>query len=704
MKKRLFFIIISIAFFSATLFPSLGFGQTSRTRPGSAPGRPGFAGGSDISINFDKAPVIEVIDIMSRVTGKNFIIDPGVQGTVTVIAPKRVPRAEAYGVFESILAMNGFSLVPMGSIIKVVPSRAATQKNIPVRKGRESVGTTQRDQIITQLIPIQHTDAQSVVTVLTPLISRDANITTYSNTNTIIITETASNIDRLLEIIREIDVPGFEEKISIIMLANASADILAAEILQALEPGPSMPGAPAATRTRRRTPAQQAFTGTPASGIKIIPDLRTNSLIIVANEVDTAQIKFLIAELDKATPVEANNIHVYRLKNSLAEDVAGVLTSLAGTTTPAAGGIGGAAPVSGVRTFYKDVSVVADKTTNSLIIIASAQDYAVLKSVIEQLDVMRPQVLVETLIAEVSADFGRDLGIRWFGANPNGDDHGFAGVGQSSGDSLVGNMAKAAITGLPPAIPGGLSMGYFNIDGDVLTAFLEINASESDSDFNVLSAPHLLTLDNEKATINISDNVPFITSVLTDNTGSDDLSQNETFEYRDVGIILEITPHISPDRMVRLEIVQKVNEVASIPASSSTGEVLSEKKREVETTVVVKDRHTLVLGGLMKESDNITISKVPFLGDIPVIGWLFKSKSTTRVKTNLLIFITPSIVANVAESAELTIEKAGEAGDELRDQMMESPTLRRSQIFGGKESGDALPEQLPEALHEAGPK
>lgn len=241
-------------------------------------------------------------------------------------------------------------------------------------------------------------------------------------------------------------------------------------------------------------------------------------------------------------------------------------------------------------------------------------------------------------------------------------------------------------------------MGYLNIDSGFLRGFIELNASEGNSDFNVLSAPHILTLDNEQATINISDNVPFITQRVGDNvSGVGTITTNETFEYRDVGIILEITPHISPDRMVRLEIVQKVNDVSEVQRTGSTAQ-LSEKKREAETTVMVMDRHTLVLGGLMKDTDDVTVNKVPFLGDIPFLGWAFKSKSTKRKKTNLLIFITPNIVATVAEAADLTIEKRGDAGEALLEQMECSPTMRRSKTFN--ESAGFV----DDALIEAGPK
>ncbi|GAB4334029.1 MAG: GspD family T2SS secretin variant XcpQ [Candidatus Abyssubacteria bacterium] len=660
----------------------------------------------EISINFDNAPILEVIDVMSRVTSRNFILDPAVKGNVTVIAPRRVPKDEAYGVFESILELNGFSLVDMGKVIKVVPSRTATQKSIPVKAGRESAAVREQDHVVTQLIPIKYTDAQMIVTVLTPLISRDANITAYVNTNTVILTEVASNVKRLLKIVEEIDIPGFEETITIIPLTNAQADVLAQEILQALEPSTAgaAQGLPI-TRTRRRTAAQAAPIGAPASQIKLIPDLRTNSLIVVANEYDTEQVKFLVRELDKETPVEANNIHVYRLQNALADDVAAVLTSLATTAAPAAGaqGAAGAAPTAGVRTFYKEVSVVADKTTNSLIVVATPQDYAVISRVIEQLDIMRPQVLVETLIADVSLDFTRNLGIRWQIAG-GGEDPAFITVREESESGSISGGIASSLAGadtvedvvniVPTITPAGISIGYLNIDADVLRAFVELNAAEDDSDFNVLSAPHILTLDNETAIINVSESVPFITSQLTD-TGATDLAQSQTFEFRDVGIILEITPHISPERMVRLEIKQEVNQVSD--RTTAGVDVLTEVKREAETTLMVKDGHTLVLGGLMQDTDSVSVSKVPFLGDIPILGWAFKNRSDTRRKTNLLIFITPRIVTNIAEANEVTIEKRGVATERMLEQMETSPTFRKSKTFGDNA-------MLMDDLQEAGPK
>ncbi|RJP25168.1 MAG: type II secretion system protein GspD [Candidatus Abyssobacteria bacterium SURF_5] len=698
MGKRYLAVLTAIVVGYSALLQTGTFAQPPQAPPSPATRETN----NQISINFDNASILEVIDVMSRVTGENFIIDPAVKGTVTVIAPKRVERDEAFGVFLSILEMNGFSLVRIGNIYKVVPSRTATQKSIPVHSGRESRDVSEVDKVITQLIPIKYSDAQAIVSVITPLISRDANITAYPNTNTIIITDTAANIKRLIQIIEEVDVPGFEQTITILPLMNAQADVLTQEILQALEAAPAgmagAPGAVTAPRTRRRIPAQQVVAAT-ASQIKIIPDLRTNSLIVVANEFDTEQVRFLVRELDKPTPIEANNIHVYRLKNALAEDVAAVLTNLAGQTAPAApGGAPGATAVTGIRTFYKEVSIVADKTTNSLIITASPQDYAVIAAVIDELDILRPQVLVETLIAEVSLDFTRDLGIRWLVASPDDEHVTFGSVGELSNADSLGASIAGALAGdtlVLPTQPAGINIGYLNIDEDFLRAFIEANASQSNNDFNVLSAPHILTLDNQKATINVSQSVPFITQRVSDVVSAGASAVNEAFEYRDVGIILEITPHISPDRMVRLEITQEVNDAVLQEVSSSTGEALTELKREANTTVLVKDRNTLVLGGLMQDDDSVTVSKVPFLGDIPFLGWLFKSTSVQQRKMNLLIFITPSIVTSVAEAAELTLERRMQATDLLQEKLEACPTfqdgatLGESAIFTGplEESG-----------------
>ncbi len=651
------------------------------------PGQEPFDDGGDmVSINFDGADLREVINAVSRMTGQNFLIDPAVKGTVTIVAPRRVPRAQAFEVLQAILELHGFALVPGDNAYKVVQARTAAQKDIPVCVGRDHCPGFTEDQLVTQLIPLRYAEAQGLTGILQSLVSRDSNMVAHPNTNTIIMTDSSANIRRILRIVDQIDVSGYQENITIIALKYARADQIAQTLREALEPI----GAQATPRRPRRAgqPPEAAVAGRP-SEVKIIPETRTNSLIIVANEIDSQQVMFLIRELDTQTPVEQNNIHVYQLSNALAPELADVLTNLASAAPPAGDG---AASAERVRTFYPEVSVVADEATNALLLIASPQDFEVMRRIIDQLDVRRPQVLVEVLIAEVSLDFARNLGIRWSLTGASGrSDGGFAGVNQTVGASTLSNLSNlgapinltniaAVSTAVPGALPVGGTIGALSFDMGVLQLFIEANANQLDSDFNILSSPNLLMLDNEEARIVIADNVPFVTGTLTDTGAGSGLAQNETFEFRDVGITLEVTPHIAPDGTVRLELHQEVNEVGPevLVGQSRT---LTEVKREVTTVVLVNDRHTVVIGGLITESDRDTVNKVPVLGDIPLFGWLFKNRSRTTSKTNLMVFITPTIVPDLKTSEWVTREKARELPDQAQEQMQGVGTYRRSRTF-----------------------
>lgn len=676
----------------------------------------GWAEDEGVSINFDNADLREVITTISRITGENFLIDPAVKGTVTIVAPQKVPEDQVFAVFQSILELNGYALVESDNVYKVVPTRTAVQKNIPVRIGREPGTQFEPDQLVTQLIPLRYSNAQELSGVLQQLVSRDANMVVNRSTNTIILTDVVSNLNRILGIIREIDVAGYEENITIIPLQYAAADQIADVITNALEAG----GDGSIRRLPRRPgQAPEAAIEGERSAVKIIPDQRTNALIVVANEIDTQQVKFLVAELDTERPVGQNNIHVHRLSNALAPDLAETLSSLASAAPPAAAGDEGGAPR--VRTFYREVSVVADEATNSLLLVATPQDYKVMREVIDQLDVRRPQVLVEVLIAEVSLDFAKSLGVRWvatFGSRRN--EAGFAGVNQIVSDGTVQRSVlpglQNAVTdltdlgavslALPGALPAGGTIGAVDLDMGALRLFIEANADESDGDFNILSAPHVLTLDNEEAEIIVADSVPFVTGLLSDNTGGGSLAQNQTFEFRDVGIRLQITPHIAPDDTVRMQIHQEVNDVGPAVQAGTTS-TLTEIKREVTTVVLVNNRHTIVIGGLITESDRDTVNKVPGLGNVPVFGWLFKSRQQQKIKKNLMVFITPSIVHNLDDSEAVTLEKADEIPPKMSEQLSQSGTIQRSRTFqkparaplGGDEA-----EPLPPGLNEAPPK
>jgi general secretion pathway protein D len=472
---------------------------------------------------------------------------------------------------------------------------------------------------------------------------------------------------------------ALQKEITVVPLKYASAEILGPKILSIVQEGPAAPGA--RPRIPPRPGARAPVAGvTGAEGvIKIITDERLNSLVIVASKEDTQRVKDLIWELDVETSIAKERVHFYSLMNSKAEDVAAVVTALMSkekakeVTTP--------------------ISVTADKSTNSLIITALPQDYDVLVEIIKNLDRIRSQVLVEVVIAEASLDASLKLGIEW-----QAGDHEVGDYTAGGGTARLGTGATIDGTTFPPGTlpsalldvkssvaPSGFVVGAMETGNPA--AFAILHAIKDDSDFNVLSAPHVLTMDNEKASIMVGENVPFLSTriaqpVTTATTTALGISSYETFESRDVGINLEITPHINQERFVRLEISQKVNEVGEILVGKESR--LKEIKRETKTTVNVKDGNTFVIGGLIKNSEHTSAKKVPLLGDIPLLGWLFKTQTKQDKKTNLLVFITPHIVASPEEANLVTRKKSDEIKDMLKGKKKEAfESKLKTKVEGG---------------------
>ena len=580
-----------------------------------------------VSINFTNVDINVVTKFVSEVTGKNFLLSDQVRGKVTVISPTKIPADEVYRVFESILEVKGLTAIPSGKLIKIIPSREAKQSPLPVNIGKEAKKIISEDRMVTQLVPLEYAEVTQLTSLLSPLITPDGHLTSYAPTNTLIISDYASNIKRILTVIEKLDKPSARMETEIIPLEFASAVQVAQSITQVLE---SIAGKSPSTRTyvrgtiRRTTPT--IIPALPAQP-KIIPDERTNSLIIVASTQDLERIKKLVKKLDIPAPKGKERIQVYYLENADAEEVAKVLTS-----TPILKKKGKTPSLS-----KQEISIVADKATNSLIISASPQEYEAIEKVIKKLDIMRPQVLVEAIIADISVEKLLHLGVEWAGIRKEGE------------KSVVGG-SKFKVNFAQPeeslATLSGLLIGYLKEEtvGGLLQAY------RKDTGFKVLSTPHLLTMDNQEAKIVVGKNVPFVTSSRI--TEQDTVVRS--YEYRDVGIILTLTPHINQEGMVRLEIHQ---EVTNLTPESLTAEAPVTNKREAETTVTVKDKTTLVIGGLMRDDKTEVINKVPFLGDIPLLGYLFRRKETTSEKRNLVIFITPHIVRTTAEAEKIKREK-----------------------------------------------
>jgi general secretion pathway protein D len=576
--------------------------------------------GRYVTINFDNVDIHVFIRFISELTGKNFVIDKAVTGKVTIISPTKISVDEAYKVFESVLEVNNYTTVPAGSIVKIVPSVSARSKDIETRLKREI--SIPQDTLVTQLIPLKYADPDNLKKLFTPLISKTSVVVSYPPTGMLIVTDVLSNINRLIRIIEVIDVEGIGEEISVVPIEHATASVMAKSLNSIFQ--------------KSGGKAKKGVTGAPV--IRIVPDERTNTLIILASEDDTLRVRQLIDLLDKETPRGEGDIRVFYLQNANAEDLAQVLMSIPSKGTKDAKK--GKAPV-----VSKDVQIVADKATNSLVITSNKEDYLVLEDVIKKLDIPRRMVYIEALIMEVSMNKNFELGVRW---------NAFEDSGSHDGSTITSFGASDPVN-LSSAVGKGFSLGVIgaaiNI-GDTVFPSLSavIRAYQNDSDVHILSTPQVMTTDNEEAEIVVGENRPFLTR--QDRSGSDVDYSN--YEFKDVGITLNITPQINRERFVRLKIFQ---EVSKVKTGSETSVLPTTLKRTAKTTVIIKDGHTIVIGGLIEKIINDTTYKVPFLGDIPILGWLFRSNSTTGDKTNLFIFLTPHIIENPTEAAEVYKEK-----------------------------------------------
>jgi len=584
-----------------------------------------------VTIDFDNVDIALFIKWISELTSKNFVIDTGVRGKVTIISPRKITVEEAYKVFESVLEVHGFTTVPAGNIIKIVPMTDARSKSIETRVDEEVIDP--EDKVVTQLIPLKYANPEEIKNVFGPFISKSSVMVSYAPTGMLIVTDVLSNIKRLMNIIDVIDVEGTGEVISVIPLEYASAENTASILTSVF-------------RTTTRTSAKGDSTA-----VTIVSDKRTNSLVILASEVDTLRIKELINLLDKEAPKGEGDIHVYYLQNANAEDLANVLAQIPSTSTSGSAGKETAAVLS------RDVQIIADKATNSLIITAKKGDYLVLEDVIQKLDIPRNMVYIEALIMEVSMSKQFELGVQWLGGEVSGSHNGrkigvFGGSNPGSGNFPSVDTDTGTVS-----LQSGLSLGVL---GDTITIGgvefpnigAVVRAYGTSSDVHILSTPQIMTTDNEEAEIRVVDNIPFLTRKDTSAAEVD----YSSYEREDVGVVLNIIPQINQERFVRLKISQEVSQVVK---QGETEGLPTTLKREAKTTVVVKDGQTVVIGGLIDETENKTIYKVPILGDIPILGHLFKSTTDSLNKKNLYIFLTPHIIENPVEAQDLYEDKKG---------------------------------------------
>jgi general secretion pathway protein D len=559
---------------------------------------------------------------MSELTGTNFIVDPRVKGKVTIISPSKISLNEAYKVFESVLEVNGYTPVKSGDVVKIIPSPDARSKNVKTMLREEALAP--EDKVVTQLIPLKYADSVEIKRLFTPMISRSSVILDYAPTNTLIVTDVYSNIKRLLRILKEIDVPGIGQEISVIPLEFADATKLVSLLSTVFKP------------------ARPKAKGAPEETITMVADERTNTMVLLASEIDTLRVKRLISMIDKETPRGKGKINVYYCENASAEELAKVLQDL--PTQPAGETKGKPAPVVAGK-----VRISADKATNSLIITADKEDYIVLEEVIKKLDIPRSMVYIEALIMEVNMDKSLDIGIDW---------QTFGKTSINGKETVFGGGFREGFVQPSELLKGGLTLGLLTepitIAGvSVSNISAIVNAVKTDDDFRILSTPQVLTTDNEEARITVGENRPYQTQSTTTQSGEGYLS----YEYRDVGKILKITPHVTEGRLVRMIISLEVTNIDLTGTLATSTTLPVTQKRTVDTTVIVKDSQTVVIGGLIDDSTTKNENKVPVLGDVPLLGWLFRKTSERNEKTNLYVFLTPRVIQNPAEAADVYKQK-----------------------------------------------
>jgi len=586
-----------------------------------------------VSMDFNDVDIGVFIKFISKLTQKNFVVDTKVRGKVTIISPEKISVDEAYKVFESVLDIYGFATVESGSVVKIIPAVDARGDNVDTRVARAAEPTS--DKLVTRLIPLTYASSDELKSLLSPMLAKGNLLLSHSDSNMLIATATLASIDRLLKLINAIDVEGVGRKITILPIKYADAEKMVTNLTKIY-----------AAKTKKNSRSRKKNSND--FSVEMVADERTNAIILLASEQESAQITALVDALDKEVPKGEEKIRVYYLEHATAEDLAAVLQEIPEKSSNNSKRDGQKkAPL-----LSDDIKITADKATNSLIIIADKDDYPVLEEVIKKLDVPRSMVYIECLIMEMNAERSLDFGMEWQAEGTIGNSPAFGRFGTAA--SSLGAWDDVATV----ALPRGFSMGVFGGDFKAI-----IQAYKKDSDVKVLSTPQLLTTENEEATITIGKNVPYQTKGGVPSSDGDSTAYN-TYEYKDVGITLKLTPSISQDRLVRLDFYQEVSKLVDTANTDET-ERPTTLKRELETTIIVEDGNTVVIGGLIDESLSKEVSKVPCLGDIPVLGNAFKSQSSDSDRTNLFIFLTPRVVKNTLEVKEIYQEKKDKM-DELQ--------------------------------------
>jgi len=583
------------------------------------------------TVNLQDADIQELIKFVAEATNTTIVVDPKVKGKVKVVSSKPVNDDELYDLFLSILDVHGYTAVRNGNIIRIVPNKDARSSPVAVKDNVEAVN----DEYITQVIQLENISAAKLIPVLRPLVPQQAHMAAYAPSNAIIISDLQANIARIRAVIERMDTSAVQ-KTEVITLKYAVAE----DVVSMLD------------KLNKSENASQG--GGTAVETLLVADKRTNSLLVTGDEMDRQRLRLLISHLD--TPLEQNgNVKVVYLEYAKAEELAEVLSKVMQNMDKLESDEKNKRNSRGVAT------IEADADTNALIITADADEMQSIESVIRRLDIRRAQVLVEAIIVELEVLDGQDLGIQWMFRTDNG----VYGSNVSDGSGTLGAISGALLDGtdsnsasLATALGGvpGTTVGVGRL-GDDLDFNILLNALQQNSGANILSTPSLLTMDNHEAFIVVGQNVPFVTGSYT-NTGSGSSNPNnpfQTIERENVGISLYVTPHINEGDSVVLDIEQEISSLVSSLAFAASDVITNERK--VNTQVLANDGETVVLGGLIKDDVQESEQRVPLLGSIPLLGKLFRSTSVSYTKSNLLIFLRPTIIREPGELQGATAEK-----------------------------------------------
>ena len=725
-------------------------------------------------INVKNADIAAVIRIFSKKTRRNFILDERVKGKVSIYLPGKVSSEESLKILDSVLGLKGFTAVPLGeNLWKVIPSKEAKQSTIPTLKDDSRTGSA---SVVTRILNLKYVGADEAKEVISQLVSPDGLVSAYGGTNALLVIDYEDNVQRLVDIINTVDVPFSNREMTIIPVKYAEAKDIADKISEILglggkndkkESSPSPNNGADIIRARMRESnsglsqvsglnngqvvqnAEPLGSGGSQPGAarahepKIIPDERTNAIIVVADDDTTARIRAVVSQLDSELDMSGFRYYVYRCQHANAEEIAGVLSGLVGGNSASSGSSGsgtggnllGDGSDGGLNTnsrnrggkssqtqsrnnsqkrtpgrsrsegsdkkgatsvqLGEEISITADKATNSLVINASKTDYEKIRSLLLQLDIKRRQVLVEAMLLEVGIDDSTKMGTDWL-TSTGGKDGGVLAKSDfgSSSDSLatlfsnpsqISEFSVAAASSGSLKLPGGIT---------VPSQAVLLTAAESNSNVNVLSSPNILTTDNEAAEIVVGQNVPFLASQSTSDT-----NLNNTFnqiDRQDVGITLRLTPQISSQSFVTMNIFTEVSSVVEQTQLGPTTAI-----RTSETTVIAKDGQMVVIGGLLADTSNNSDAGIPFMKDIPVLGSLFKSGNDKHTKSNLLIFITPRIVKDQFDQRDITTEHRDEIESEITHRGVypnRSEVLRNDNINKVTEATDLYEGQKPTTI------